>query len=210
VAHLNVREHRIEAKIAYVGVRPDDIESTFERLRADAAFVRAGAHALEWRPPQTKRFRDCDLVVRVVAGPADDADGVLVAESAGSTDVTTLKTGLERTLAEILKTFDAASPALSPNADERMAAHPLLSALRDVLRATVKEHVDEIALRLQTHVDTKLDASFADIRGRLDAIEAKTGDDALALHVIQVMDETEAQLRLLVEELKKPKKSWFT
>src|SRR4051794_29815379 len=82
MAHLNVREHRIEAKIAYVGPLATGIATTIDRLRAESSFTDApsdaeNAVALDWRPARSERFRDHDIFVRVVVPRSESFDDVL-------------------------------------------------------------------------------------------------------------------------------------
>jgi hypothetical protein len=221
VAHLNLRDHRIEAKLAYVGPEAH-ILSTFDRLRNEPAFTLARERVLDWRPT-TKRFRDCDIHVTLVVGECEGADGVVVAEErAVHEELATL----ERTLGELLSTLEAPAPAKAAITD---GSHPLLSALRDVLRDTAREHVDELARRddsLAVHVLRTLEEIDArdeikrvrdDIRTAADSVDAVMlrlqRFDAFMKRLERVEDSIEAvntRLTELIEELKKPKKSWFT
>ncbi|MBX3222836.1 MAG: hypothetical protein KF795_20145 [Labilithrix sp.] len=96
MAYLNVRERKIETKIAYVGPGLAGKTTSLHRIKSDEARGRAGDVALEgdtlsleWRPLQMDRFNDCDLAVKLVAskgaistdrldGLLEDADGVVV------------------------------------------------------------------------------------------------------------------------------------
>lgn len=255
MAHLNVQAHRIEAKIAYVG--PEGVATTFARLKGEAGISVRSDFALEWRP--ARRFRDCDVIVQVVTGKEDvladlvkDADGVIFVGDATEEKSRAyfdsirdrLVTGtpllvqeqavgtLENALEEVLAKLETAAPVAAKNGAD--ATHPLLDALRGVLRDTVREHVEELAARM---------------------LETRRADDAVFLHVVQALEETDTQLRQLrdaisstahsvdavtlraqrfdlwmkriekleestttihtklgelIEELKKPRKGWFT
>ncbi len=97
MAYLNLRERRIEAKIAYVGAELVGKATNVARLRGTTEDARIGKVeslgegdllALAWRPTDADRFRDCDVRVHVVAqhGPSSeeryrdvlrDVDGVV-------------------------------------------------------------------------------------------------------------------------------------
>lgn len=91
MAYLNVREHRLETKIAYVGAAMSGRATNFERLGHSE--VKGDTLALYWKPTDTTTFRDCDVRVRLVASIGEasgeqvidllrDADGVVfVADS---------------------------------------------------------------------------------------------------------------------------------
>lgn len=243
VAHLNLRDHRIEAKIAYVGPEAH-ILSTFARLRNEPAFSLVGDRVLDWRPP-AKRFRDCDIHVKLVVGERENADGVVLVEE--RTTAPTLEeeiATLDRALVDVIATLEKDSGAKAMPAGD--PGHPLLTALRQVLRDTVREHIEELALRLDSkdnddalavHVLKTLDeinvrpdikAVRDDIRTAADSIDAvmlriqrfdafmkrleKIEDSIEALHLESVARSESLNTRMneLIEELKKPKKSWFT
>ena len=104
MAYLNVRERRIEAKVAYVGPDLSGKTTNFDRLRQvaqDPRIARVDAPSvggqdllsIAWQSPERTRFRDCDLLVKVVAthGAASgtsfddvlgDADGVVLVADA--------------------------------------------------------------------------------------------------------------------------------
>ena len=88
MAYLNVRERRIEAKIAYLGPELAGRTTNFERLRdgskdARIAKVRTTSDetgtrlSLAWQLEEAARFRDCDVVVELVAPHAESTDDVL-------------------------------------------------------------------------------------------------------------------------------------
>lgn len=208
MAHLNLRDRRIEARIAYVGPEAH-VLSTFDRLRSTPTFALAGERALDWRPA-TKRFRDCDLHVKLVIGERDGADGVVEARPAASVeeDLATL----EQTLNDVITGLEAPPPSSPARAD---AAHPLLTALRQVLEDTVRAHVEELALRLDTK-DAD-DALALNVLKSIEEIDARKDLRTAVLTLTKRLTKIEAsletlnnQLGELVEELKKPKKSWFT
>lgn len=100
MAYLNVGERRIEATIAYVGPELGGKTTNFDQLmsstldadlgRIEVAGSAAGAfRTLRWQPAERGRFRDCGVVVKLLAqsGPFSeervddilrDADGVVV------------------------------------------------------------------------------------------------------------------------------------
>lgn len=196
MAHLNVQAHRIEAKIAYVG--PEGVATTFARLKGEAGISARSDIALEWRP--ARRFRDCEVIVQVVTGKEEavtdlvrDADGVVFVGDATEEKSRAyldaikdrLTTGtpllvqqqavgtLENALEEVLAKLET-PPATEKTSGE--ATHPLLDALRQVLKDTVREHVEDLAARL---------------------LETRKADDAVFLHVVQALEETDTQLRQL-------------
>lgn len=72
MAYLNLRDRRIEAKVAYVGPAAGGKATNLEQLRrslgGQAQITDAGdALSLSWQSADNKRFRDCDVSVRVVA-----------------------------------------------------------------------------------------------------------------------------------------------
>jgi len=98
MAYLNVRERRIEATIAYVGSELAGKGTNVERIARGVGDVRVGKVETEttdsadllsfaWSSPE-RRFRDCDVLLKIVAphGTAHerveaalrDADGVVV------------------------------------------------------------------------------------------------------------------------------------
>lgn len=232
VAHLNLRDHRIEAKIAYVGPEAH-ILSTFDRLRNEPAFTRTRDRMLDWRPT-TKRFRDCDIHVTLVVGEGEGADGVVVVEErAPASTVEEELARLERALGQVLASLEAA-PASNASASAD-GAHPLLTALRKVLDDTVRQHVAELAKELENrdqddalavHVLKALEELDAreqikqvreDIRTAADSVDKVMlriqRFDAFMKRIEKVEDSIEAmntRITELIEELKKPKKSWFT
>lgn len=78
MAYLNVRERRIEAKIAYLGAALAGKVTNLERLGAGTS-TSGDVVATEWRPPSSSltnaRFRDCEVMVTLVA-PRDELDAV--------------------------------------------------------------------------------------------------------------------------------------
>lgn len=235
MAHLNLRDHRIEAKIAYVGPEAH-ILSTFDRLRNEPAFSRAGERTLDWRPT-TKRFRDCDIHVTLVVGEREGADGVVMVEERPTTSVDEEVATLERTLSDVIASLETPPRESTSAAD---AAHPLLTALRKVLKDTVREQIEELAQRLEAKDAASKDADDAlalNVLKTLEEIDARdhivqvrediriTADsvDAVMLRIQRfdafmkrlekvedAIDTVNTRLTELVEELKKPKKSWFT
>jgi signal recognition particle receptor subunit beta len=92
MAHLNVRDRLLEAKIAYVGPPLSGKATNFAQLRSEAREGRAGALvetpmgdgrllAFDWRPGGAQRFDDCDVMVKLVtthgAVPAKEVERVV-------------------------------------------------------------------------------------------------------------------------------------
>lgn len=96
---LNVRARRVEAKIAYVGPARSGKATNLEQLAVRATPARATSRehlgdlgevlVLDWLAPTNLQFRDCSLVVKLVAtsGPlsaeraravVEEADGVVL------------------------------------------------------------------------------------------------------------------------------------
>lgn len=214
MAHLNLRDHRIEAKIAYVGPEAH-ILSTFARLRNEPAFSLAGERMLDWRPA-TKRFRDCDVFVKLVVGDGEGADAVVTVNERTATNIADEIATLETTLGKVIASLEAAPPGAAASTD---AAHPLLDALRGVLRDTVREHVDELAAKIDvaSQIADQIGQVREDIRTAADSVDAVMlriqRFDAFMKRLEKVEESTNAlnqRLSELIEELKKPKKSWFT
>lgn len=235
MAYLNVRERRIEAKIAYVGASlPDEFS---------------------WKPREQQRFRDCDVSVAVVAqadvgadGCADllrevdgvvvvvDAlpssrernvasfaavrgalaerkDGVAIVVQVAKTDVpgalsaaevvgtleadavthvdgaevaSALEAAFEGVLASMQSGAEDTAPATVRPGTAAQASHPLLDALRQVLRDTVQSHVAELEARV-----------VARLEARLEAIAVKSSDERLAMEVVSLLQETDARVQEL-------------
>jgi mutual gliding-motility protein MglA len=104
MAHLNVRDKVIEAKVAYVGAERSGKRTNFMALHAQRGaiaetFVGDGAFlALDVTPDEHGRFNDCALVVKLVgqrgvptasgvATLVEDADGVVVVVDAAASAV---------------------------------------------------------------------------------------------------------------------------
>jgi hypothetical protein len=298
MAYLNVRERRIEAKIAYVGPKRGGKATNFDRLRQvdkDSRIGRIDATddvlSVAWQLPASQRFRDCDVLLKVVAhhgalSPAlvddvlRDADGVvLVVDAAPSAQddnrasldalrgaiargdrrlplvVQVNKTDLPDALATddvvgmlgaaslphvaaaalrgqgVVETLEAALrevlAALRSGGDEATAqsleangasaagdGHPLLSALRKVLRDTVREHVDQVALRLESGVTTRIEEALdrlerrvaaleearTELRGplaRLATVATANDDEARTMRLLERLHETDARVQEL-------------
>jgi hypothetical protein len=100
MAYLNVRERRIETKIAYVGADLLGTATNLEALKTATRGAKSGSvetHttadgellSLAWQPADRSLFRDCDVLVKIVAqrGPISelgeretlrDVDGVVI------------------------------------------------------------------------------------------------------------------------------------
>lgn len=90
MAFLNVRERRIEAKIAYLGAPLVGKVTNLERLSASASVSASGdVVAAEWRPTSgalaNATFRDCEITVTLVA-PRDALDARRVRDLVGEVD----------------------------------------------------------------------------------------------------------------------------
>src|SRR5580692_1629892 len=252
MAYLNVRERRIEAKIAYVGPDLAGKSANFDWLRKTKDDARIGRIAsasdagdilsIAWQPPERARFRDCDVLVKVVAhggetarrrfdGVFSDVDGIVLvvdahpaAQPRNKDSLVTVRDALERaerhgvpvvvqvnktdlpdalSASDVVSAMDAgafphvaasavrgdgvvdtleaalnqvlasmqregglsdASPTAQklpvPEAPGRGPAdsgHPLLAALRQVLRDTVREHVEDLEGRLVARLEASLD-----------------------------------------------------
>lgn len=92
MAYLNVRERRLETKIAYVGPALSGRATNFEQLGGGE--LGGDVLALYWKPSETTTFRDCDVRVQLVTSRGEaseeqvigllrDADGVVFVADAG-------------------------------------------------------------------------------------------------------------------------------
>ena len=268
MAYLNVRERRIEARIAYVGSEMAGKATNFDQLKLVTGDPRIGKIemsaegtgellSIAWQPLES-RFRDCDMVVQIVAQrgavsterfadvlreadgivvfvdahpsaqarnlaslsavrsvmaraesrdvpiviqvnktdlpdalTADDVVGalhasefthVIAAAARGEGVVETLEAALNGILSAMqaeIEQNDVAPPTVRPGTTAGALSlapaasdggHPLLAALRQVLRDTVREHVEQ----LETRMTARLEASLARIEQRIDASEAIT------------------------------------
>ena len=282
MAYLNVRERRIEAKIAYVGADLVGKGTNFDQLRQAPRGSRIGKIesastatdellSLAWQPPDDGRFRDCNVLVKVVAQRGAvtearfedllrDTDGVVVVIDADPTsgdrnraslgavrevlarrdrrDVPVVlqinKMDLPDALAadEVIEALDAsafthvgASAARGEGVFETLEAalnavlatlqsgtthgnsgaatieppgsavaaatptdggHPLLAALRQVLRDTVREHVEELEVRITRRLEAKLDA-----------LAATSAEEKLAPQIVELLQETDTRVQEL-------------
>ena len=262
MAYLNVRERRIEARIAYVGPDLAGKTTNLEHLRTatrDARIARVEAPqvgggdvlSVAWRPPENARFRDCEVIVRVIAqgrSPSGsrrlgevlhEVDGVIVVADAhpaarprnhaslielrealarserasvplvvqvnktdlpdaipaadvvrtmdagplphveasalrGDGVVDTLELALVQVLASMQREGDPTDAAHAARGAARLGGgatdtgHPLLAALRQVLRETVQDHAAEVEARIAARLATREDV--AQIAARLDQI----------------------------------------
>ena len=66
MAHLNVRERRLEAKIAYVGPQQSGKATNFERLGGRRIIGDDDVLALDWAPGATTAFSEYQVTVRLV------------------------------------------------------------------------------------------------------------------------------------------------
>jgi len=253
MAYLNLRERRIEATIAYLGAGTDGAPITDLLTRAmahvaggSAAISDTGdAVAVTWKPTHADRFRDCELVINVLAprshnAPLGHVDGVVLVVNAkasaeasnraslaavrdalvanerstvpivlsmresqtegaldsaealsaigatdlrcvveGSTPAVALVSTLEAALEEVLMSLESSqtNSTARPGPHESTAgaqastaaeeAHPLLTALKDVLRRAMLEHMEH----LERRVTARLEAQMALTIGRLTNVE---------------------------------------
>ena len=89
MAYLNLRDRRIEAKVAYVGPAASGKATNLEQLRrslgAQAQITNAGdALSLSWQPADNKRFRDCEVSVCVEGEGAHAPHGARAREGEAS------------------------------------------------------------------------------------------------------------------------------
>ena len=323
MAYLNVRERRIETKIAYVGADLVGKATNLEALKIATRGAKSGSvetHttpdgellSLAWQPADRALFRDCDVLVKIVAqrGPISelaaretlrDVDGVVIvmdsrseAREQNRASLLLVNEALERgersqvpcvlqlnkfdledalapsvmldaieasqfrhvtasaargegvietleaALAEVLARMQQEQPddsrsreTLVPPANTEHS-HPLLSALRQVLRETVAEYAAELELRVTANMQRSLaDIERAATQGqrraseeletlRVDverlraavemdilASEAPTADVVVA-RMDRLKQELTGEIARLAEELKRNKKGWFT
>lgn len=96
MAYLNVRDRRMETKIAYIGAKLAGKATNLRHLTSDSARGRStdlqiddDTLSLEWRPLRVDRFDGCDVAVKLVAAKGaasterlaqllDNADGIVV------------------------------------------------------------------------------------------------------------------------------------
>ena len=290
MAYLNVRERRIEARIAYVGPDLAGKATNFDWLRRTTRDSRIGRVdssseggdllSIVWQSPERTRFRDCDVLVRVVAyrGAASaqrfddvlsEADGVVLVVDAhpgaqlrnreslaalreamqraersavptvvqvNKTDLTdalpidevvsamdagalphvaaaavrgdgvvdTLEAALDEVLASMQREGAASEAALAAQqvANEAQvrasgeAGHPLLNALRQVLRETVREHALELEGRMVARIDQH-------------AVRAEDSLRALRQDTVAGNTLVLASVNEIVRELQTQRRGWF-
>ena len=146
MAYLNVRERRLETKIAYVGAAQSGKGTNFEHLGGGA--MQDDVLALYWQPKGDVTFRDCDIRVQLVAARGD----------ASSERVKTLL----RDVDGVVFVVDA-----SPSAQEKN--REVLVALRAALAALPARDVPVV---VQVNKNDVADAlSAADVVGALDVAD---------------------------------------
>ncbi|HEX7663231.1 MAG TPA: hypothetical protein VF407_01905 [Polyangiaceae bacterium] len=119
MAHLNVRERRIEAKIAWVGAELDAIAAAFDRLGAGASTVDARAKdalTLAWTAAAHPRFRDCGVKIDLVGLGGSPSDA---------------------RVKEVLEGADGIVFVASPHATERASDRALLETVNGARSASV-------------------------------------------------------------------------
>lgn len=320
MAYLNVRERRIETKIAYVGADLVGKATNLEALKSATRDGKSGAveaHtspdgdllSLAWRPADRTLFRDCDVLVEIVAqrGPIAelaeretlrDVDGVVIVMDARSdareqnrASLLLVNEALERgarsqvpcvlqlnkfdledALAPsvmldaieasqfrhvtasaargegVIETLEAALAEVlarmqeEPAPDDRTRetlvptnvehTHPLLSALRQVLRETMTEYAAELEARVakslqrslgeieraategQRRTSEQLEALRIDVERLRAAVEmdilAAPSADVVVARMDRLKQELNGEIARLSEELKRNKKGWFT
>lgn len=253
MAQLNVRERRVEAKIAYTGPVGAGKTTNFESLSQRRLLRDDDVIAVEWRPASTPTFRDCEVVVSLITNRSnpsedsmrallDEADGIVFVADANADAVernresmevvrkvigrsskrhvpivvqvnkTDLLTALpprevldamaasslpyvtaiaargdgvletaERALADVVQALRAESQNghdASPQ-PARVEGNPLLTALRQVLRETVSEHV----VRIEARMISELERMFTGVEERLAAKDLEDRErDAARMH----------------------------
>ncbi|MBX3198421.1 MAG: hypothetical protein KF894_09845 [Labilithrix sp.] len=275
MAYLNVRERRIETKIAYVGPELAGKTTNLQHLKGGARRARASdlspdgdALSLDWRPLEKSRFDDCELTVQLVASRGslsterldtllEDSDGVVVVVDAAPTareeNLRTLslvrealarpsvrrmpvvvqlnKTDLseaisasevassvewpivtasavrgegvvetlETALSNVIASFDERAPS-EPRVSSKMNEHPLLGALKEILRETVSEHMATVARDTSAKIASAVAAHLAQTERAVEelreAVAASTRDLSSAL-AVQERTIAEISLRLV-------------
>ena len=225
MAYLNLRERRIEAKIAYVGAALAGRGTHFfEHLVGKVEKSIAPSDdviSLAWQPSALEHFKDCAVYVNLVASDGsvaeklDDflrgADGVVVvvdasptAEDRNRAAVTAVKEAIARgerpgvpvllqvdqvdvpetaqaALEQVLAALQAERPSAAAEAPNR---HPLLDALRQVFRETVKEQVGELERRMTAQFEKALELHE----------KRSQADVGLAIQVVEQTQEASATL----------------
>lgn len=72
MAYLNVRERRLETKIAYLGPALSGRATNFDQLGGGE--LGGDVLALYWKPRETTTFRDCDVRVQLVTSRGEASD----------------------------------------------------------------------------------------------------------------------------------------
>ena len=178
MAYLNVRERRIETKIAYVGPELAGKATNLQQLQSDVARGRTtqileeeldsgSVASFEWAPLEKSRFRDCDVAVRIVA-----AHGALSADR------------LDRVLADVDGVVVVIDAAPSAQDENRRAVSLVREALtkdagasRQVVVQLNKSDLDDaidtrdVAATLETREWPVVKASAARGEGVLETLE---------------------------------------
>jgi hypothetical protein len=149
--HLNVRDRRVVARIAYVGASGAGRTTNLTRLGAKAG---EGALAVEWRPPSGSRFRDCDVVVELMANPGTDelasslhdVDGVVFVADAAADAQERNQRALAATRAAMARRTDDVALVVQVNKRDLPNALPTAAVL-SALAAEEAPHVEAVALR---------------------------------------------------------------
>jgi hypothetical protein len=225
MAHLDVRERRIEATIAYLG--PDFAGRTTNLLHLGGKPERtAGAEAseppsdlvsIEWRPIGLSRFDDCDVAVRILAprGPLDDenvrrivqdADGVVVVLDADPSAMARNKAWLDPAR-ELLDRRDGAAKTVVVQLNKSdVAPTDPLAELLDALDLGEWPRVAASAARGDGVVETvrcALERVLADLEGadaREPVVKARADTHPLLTALRQILTEAIGERVGTIEE----------
>ncbi len=152
---LNVRDRRVEARIAYVGPLGAGRATNLVKLGASPTEL-----ATDWRPPSGSRFRDCDVVVKlaVASGAGDlgealrDVDGVVFVADADPDALERNREAMAATRAALAARKDVAVVVQVNKRDLSAALSP-----QEVLAALDAEslpHVEAAAARGEGVIET--------------------------------------------------------
>ena len=176
MAYLNVRERRLETKIAYVGPAQSGKGTNFEHLGGGA--MQDDVLALFWQPKSEVTFRDCDVRVQLVA-------------ARGETSSERVKT-LLRDVDGVVFVADATPSAQGKNRE-------ILAAIRAALEASPTRGVPVV---VQVNKSDRSDAlSAADVVGGLDVADLPLVS-AAALRGEGVVETAERALAAVLETLR--------
>jgi hypothetical protein len=188
MAYLNVRERRIETKIAYVGADLVGKATNLEALKTATRDAKSGSVetyttpdgellSLSWQPADRTLFRDCDVLVKIVAprGPISelaeretlrDVDGVVIVMDARAEAREQNRESLLR-VNEALERGDRTQVAcvLQLNkSDLKEALAP--TVMLDAIDASQFRHVTASATRGEGVIET-LEAALGEVLARM-------------------------------------------